>query len=724
MKAGGSEARRDERRRRLVRQLRAAVMATAAVVLCWPLTVAWGVAAAALGAVAGAVWGDHAARSSLRLASALTMAALSFAAGLLLARGLVSSVLVASVIGPVTALVLGEVLLWGVITSCFAFTLRLLAVRRPTLAILEVVAVAAATAAGFAAHRQGMVHRPLEIGDWAWSRGLDPALVFLVLGGLGTLLLAALMVRETRRRRLPLHFASLIAIAFLMIFFVRVEGLPQPDPAGDLGLTGDPEEAQEEQGEEGGQGGQGDRHELGDLEFRDDYGNSGQQAPVAVVVLHDDYTPPTGIYYFRQAAFSQYNGHRLVQSTRDDVDLDIVRRFPFEEITVKNAPELGRDRRALITTMGLMVDHVRPFALDSPARLMPAPNPNPMRFRRTFKVRSHVPVERYEQLLGRRPGNAAWNDEQWRHYTRAPADPRYAELAFELMGYLVDQYREDPLGQALAIKTYLDKEGIYSRQSRHAEAADPAASFLFGDMTGYCVHFAHAATYLLRSLGLPARVAAGYAVSESDRAGGSALLIRGGNAHAWPEVYLEGAGWVVVDLMPEQSLDEPMASPDRRLQQMLGEMMRQGPDEDDFADQLSQAFDWQQLLRRLGLLLAGLLTLAYLIKAWRRLAPRFAPRALHRLGYRATLDRLAEVGLLRRFGESREGFARRAAGAVPSLAPLTDAHLGHALGSRRLAGPQELEITLQSVREEIRTAVPLWRRLLGALDPIAWLRVR
>ncbi|MEO1086051.1 MAG: transglutaminase-like domain-containing protein, partial [Acidobacteriota bacterium] len=427
---------------------------------------------------------------------------------------------------------------------------------------------------------------------------------------------------------------------------------------------------------------------------------------------------------FRQAAFSQYNGHRLVQTTRDDVDGDVVRRFPFEEIVVENAPEVGSDRRALVTTMGLMVDHVRPFALDSPSRLMPAANPNPMRFRRTFQVRSHVPTERYEELLGRRPGDPSWSDEQWQHYTRAPADPRYQDLASQLMGYLASDYRDDPLGQALAIKTYLDQEGIYSRQSRHADADDPAASFLFGDLTGYCVHFAHAATYLLRSIGLPARVAAGYAVSEGDRAGGSALLIRGGNAHAWPEVYLEGAGWVVVDLTPAQSLDEAMPSPDRRLQQMLGEMMRQGDDDDEFVDQLQNAFDWSSLLRRLGLLLAALLAVGYAVKGYRRLAPRLWPEALPRLGYRATLDRLAEAGLQRRFGESRESFARRAAAQVPSFEPLTEAHLRHALGSRRELGRVDIKRAMGEAHLELRRAIPTWRRWLGVLDPITWLRVR
>jgi transglutaminase-like putative cysteine protease len=54
---------------------------------------------------------------------------------------------------------------------------------------------------------------------------------------------------------------------------------------------------------------------------------------------------------------------------------------------------------------------------------------------------------------------------------------------------------------------------------------------------------------------VPARVATGYAVDEAGRQGGSAILIPSGAAHAWPEVYLDGLGWVVTDVHPERTLD-------------------------------------------------------------------------------------------------------------------------------------------------------------------------
>ncbi|MEL7060539.1 MAG: transglutaminase domain-containing protein [Acidobacteriota bacterium] len=699
--------------------LRALALALAAAVVCRPLAVPIAVPAAALAAVLGAWLGDRVARGPLRLPVALCLGGLLGAAAIGLARLLVSWAWVADLLGPVVLLQVGDVLLWPAIVLPIVFSLRLLAARRPTLALLEVVAVATALAATFSAHRQGMVHRPLRLGDWAWSRGIDPATVFLGLGGVAFLVLAALLLRRARARRLPLHFAALLLVALGLGLFVRVEGLPKPDPSADLGLTGEPEKRP---GDDGDGSGQGTRDQsIDDLEFKDEYGQAGQQAPVAVVVLRDDYAPPTGVYYFRQSAFSQYNGRRLVQATRDDVDRDLIARFPARPIEIDATPtDVGR--RPLRTSMGLLIDHVRPFALDAPVRLEPSPNPNPMRFQRTFEVRSRVPTLPTTDLIGRAPGDAEWGLDQWRHFTETPADPRYADLARQLISQLRPEFADDPLARALAVKNYLDTNGIYSRRSRHAGADDPAASFLFGDLTGYCVHFAHAAAYLLRSLDIPTRVAAGYAVSERDRGGGSTILIRGQNAHAWPEIYLEDIGWTVVDPAPEQSLDPADQAPDPQLQQMLGEMLRQETDPRALDDPLREPIDWAAWWRAAAAALLAGLAVLYAVKIWRAAVPRWRPKEAWRLGYRAVLDRLAEVGLHRRPGESREAFARRVGEVAPSFARLTDLHLATALGSST-GGASESDLPRRAMRE-VRLAVPRWRRAVALLDPIAWLRVR
>ncbi len=739
--------------------LRATVMAVAFLLLAWPYTVISGLLAAMAGAVLGVVLGEAAARSALRTGSGLLLAAIVGTVGLTLARSLLIASSPSRWLGPVSTLWVAEAVGWATAVLAVVFGLRLVGRRSAFMAVLEVATVALAVTASVAAHRDGMVHRPYAIGDWAWSRGIDPGVVLLVLGGIAAFGLALLLFDrrvvtpaagrgESRSGRVPgmragsqdrvagrgrwRHVLVLALLALFLVFLVRTTGGPSPKVAGDLGLTGDPADGEEQPGG-GGQGDgetrpkeqDGDSDQLGDLQFKNEYASGGNEAPVAVVVLHDDYAPPSGVYYFRQSAFSQYNGRRLVQAARDDVDQDLVDRFPDRPLQIPEAPEVGPERKSLATSIGLLADHVRPFALDSPAELRPIQNPNPARFRRAFAVESRVQTVPYDMMIGAEPGHIDWDEEQWRYYTEAPSDPRYRELAEELLAGLKPDYRGDPLAEALIIKDYLDTSGIYSRKSTHADSDDPTASFLFGDKTGYCVHFAHAATYLFRSLGLPARVAAGYAVPEASRGSGSSLMIRGMNAHAWPEVYLDDIGWVVVDPAPQQSLDEAFTPPDQALQRMLGEMMRESDQDELFEETLADRFDVATIARYLLLLAMAAVLAAYGVKVYRQLVPHLIRgAAIHRVGYRAALDQRVEVGLRREHGETREAFARRVAGQAPAFRALSDRHIAWAFGSRRRAEPGELRHLANRVRSELGTAVPIWRRLLGILDPFSWLRAR
>ena len=52
------------------------------------------------------------------------------------------------------------------------------------------------------------------------------------------------------------------------------------------------------------------------------------------------------------------------------------------------------------------------------------------------------------------------------------------------------------------------------------------------------------------------------------------------------------------------------------------------------------------------------------------------------LAYRAILDRLSAIGLHRHYGESREEFAQRIAGDIPTIINATDNHLASALGQK------------------------------------------
>jgi transglutaminase-like putative cysteine protease len=469
------------------------------------------------------------------------------------------------------------------------------------------------------------------------------------------------------------------------------------------------------------------------LEFRDQEQNRDQQTPVAVVLLHDDYSPPHGMYYFRQGAFSQFNGRRLITATRDKLDRDIVSAFPVDEVEVTDAPESGADRATIETTVALLADHTKPFGLESPVSFAAALNPNPERFRRVYTVVSSALTADIMSLLGRRAGNPGWSTEDRAQYLALPSDPRYAELAKKLVGNLPSELADDPMLKAWGITQWLSKEVIYSLRSKHASAEDPTADFLFGDKTGYCVHFAHAAAYLLRAAGVPARVATGYAVDEAGRQGGSAILIPSGAAHAWPEVYLDGVGWVVADVHPERTLDPAPEPPDADLQRLLGQLARGvRPLPPDGGEPGKYWKDWiRDLARMLGRSLGtglGLLVVAlYLGKIWRWGLPHLVRgEQFSRLAYRAELDRLSELGLVRRRGESREAFAARVHAVLPSFGPLTALHVGARFGSEQAKQkpPAELEAMVRGVRRERQQAFGPFRRLRALLSPTGWLRTR
>ena len=103
------------------------------------------------------------------------------------------------------------------------------------------------------------------------------------------------------------------------------------------------------------------------------------------------------------------------------------------------------------------------------------------------------------------------------------------------------------------------------------------------------------------------------------------------------------------------------------------------------------------------------------------MAPKFAsPRYLYRVCYRAVLDRLADVGMVRRFGETREELPD-ASSAGPGIAPL--ARPTSAVQSAAWKSPTRDWLVLHAqVATRIATAFPLRRRALGLLHPWNWLQ--
>lgn len=79
-----------------------------------------------------------------------------------------------------------------------------------------------------------------------------------------------------------------------------------------------------------------------------------------------------------------------------------------------------------------------------------------------------------------------------------------------------------------------------------ADGADAVDDFLFESRLGYCEQIASALTIMLRSQGVPARLATGYVPGERDRVSG-VWNVRGTDAHAWVEVWFPQTGWQPFD---------------------------------------------------------------------------------------------------------------------------------------------------------------------------------
>ena len=105
------------------------------------------------------------------------------------------------------------------------------------------------------------------------------------------------------------------------------------------------------------------------------------------------------------------------------------------------------------------------------------------------------------------------------------------------------------------VAAYIRQAGYYDLEAERApNGADFIQYFLTESHRGYCVHFASAATAMLQSLGVPARYVSGYLV---DAEAGEWTRVTDEDAHAWTEIYLDGFGWMPVEVTGSTPVPTP-----------------------------------------------------------------------------------------------------------------------------------------------------------------------
>jgi transglutaminase-like putative cysteine protease len=170
--------------------------------------------------------------------------------------------------------------------------------------------------------------------------------------------------------------------------------------------------------------------------------------------------------------------------------------------------------------------------------------PSALRPGQTYSVVSYLPdlspnaLRADEVDLGVPDDNPAYLD-------TAGLSPQAQRLAFE-----VTKGTTNPFDLVMALTNYMQRSYRYTLDlPRVPTGRDPVDWFLFDVKTGYCEQFATAETLMLRSLGIPARLATGYATGDYDPVLNQAV-VREHDAHAWVEVWFSGHGWVPVDPTP------------------------------------------------------------------------------------------------------------------------------------------------------------------------------
>ena len=168
----------------------------------------------------------------------------------------------------------------------------------------------------------------------------------------------------------------------------------------------------------------------------------------------------------------------------------------------------------------------------------------------SYDVTSSIPTVSYRQLRNAESGESLNG-----MYTDGPDEG----LSAEVIAWRDETIAEaqTPYERLVAIQDRLRDvtEFTYSTGNPAAGTAttDYVTDFLINTKQGFCQHFATAFALLSRSLGYPTRMVVGFLPGEDS--GEGRRIVRGTDAHAWPEVYFEDFGWIAFDPTPRAEVD-------------------------------------------------------------------------------------------------------------------------------------------------------------------------
>ncbi|MFZ1791899.1 MAG: transglutaminaseTgpA domain-containing protein [Anaerolineae bacterium] len=260
---------------------------------------------------------------------------------------------------------------------------------------------------------------------------------------------------------------------------------------------------------------------------------------------------PTGYrYYWRAASYDTYDGANWTNAPKQQVELKAGDGLPSQaqyvrrrDVQIQVALQRGTDavyspsvpKKAEVPSQGLTENAGTELVqLKVPAPLLPG---------NKFAATGSVSIASAEDLKTSRSAYPAWITRQ---YLQVPAA---VPQRVRLLARNVAAQFNTPYERAKAIEAYLRQNIIYD-ETLEAPPPNVEASdyILYTTHRAYCTYYATAMVMMLRSLGVPSRIATGYAVGDMDLVAPDSptadYTVRIRDSHVWVEVWFPEYGWV------------------------------------------------------------------------------------------------------------------------------------------------------------------------------------
>lgn len=166
-----------------------------------------------------------------------------------------------------------------------------------------------------------------------------------------------------------------------------------------------------------------------------------------------------------------------------------------------------------------------------------------------YSVVGFIPDFTPEELRAAGTGYPDWVRQQGLQLPSEPAVPGSVKAkAVEFAGTATNPY-----DMAVNIETALRENYTIDYNVPETPPGRDTLDYFLNDLhRGYFDYHASAMAVMLRTLGVPTRLAVGFAVDDSDKNGDGAYVVKDQNSYAWPEVYFEGKGWVAFNPTPDR----------------------------------------------------------------------------------------------------------------------------------------------------------------------------